>query len=281
MRVNIKSCLIILSFIFLLSFLFLFSNTAFATGSEDDSSLNEPPETYAGQVIIKYTQNYKEVSEDGETPDESVLTAIVLGTVYPLYTEDYFTGVYLFKEGQMSWSYNLKRYNADGVCEFLSNSIGSGNIDIGHTEQIYYDSKIWLESDGEYTMDINNAGRFYLTADGFPTEDYNLAMKPLQTTTTLTSGGSGCGSVSGPTYDVPPGINIKLENLKATNRIISGEQVLYPDNGVKEMISYTIELPPVKKEKIVEEPDISADDASDKQSFLEVFWNWVKSLFGR
>ncbi len=280
MKIKIGLLLVTLFAIFFIYSVFSAINTAHVING---NTFNEPLEKYAGQVIIKYTQNYKEVSEDGTTPDESVLTADVLGTIYPLYTQDYFTGTYLFKEGQISWSYNLKRYNGIGVCEFLSNSVGSGNIDIGHTEQIYYDSEIWLENYGEdyYTIDINNDGRFYLTADGIPTEDFNLAVKPLMTTTTLTSGGAGCGEAGNPTYDVPPIISIKLENLKATNRIISGEQVLYPSTGVKEMISYTIELPPVKGESVPEEPDLSNEDVSDKQSFMEVFWNWVKGLFGK
>lgn len=252
-----------------------------------DPILNEPPETYPGQVIVKYTQNYKESRDDGMTPDEKVLIANVVGTIYPEYGIDYkndkfFTGVYLFKEGQMSWSYNEKNYDSRGIsCEYLTTSTGSENIDIAHTDKILSDSKIWIENDGEYTVDINNDGRMYLTGDGLPIVegDYNSAIKPLQLTTQLISGNPKfCSNGGAPTHEVPPGVSIRLENLKMNKNILSGSEVI-PSLDTKEMISYTIELPATNKDASrLEEPAISLDNP-DKQGLLEIFWNWIKNLF--
>lgn len=226
--------------------------------------------------------------------DEKTLTVDVVGTIYPEYASDYrddmiFTGTYLFKEGQMSWSYNAKDY--DGVsCEYLFTSVGSGNIDIAHTEKINSDSEIWLENDKEYTIDINNYGRIYLTADGLPIveDDYDSAMKPVQTMTTLISGDSKfCPNSGVPTKDVPPTIQIRLENVKANKNILSSSEVIrsggeLPQNGditVTEMISYTIELPATKQvDNEPEEPAISYDNP-DKQGLLEIFWSWIRNLF--
>lgn len=288
MGVNIKFiiCLAVVFSMFLFSFIFLFSNTVLA-----EPPLNEPPETYAGQVIIKYTQNYKEIPEDGMSADEKVLIADVMGTLYPLYTKDYrndeiFSGKYFFKEGQISWSYNAKGYTSSYNCQYLTTSVGSGNIDIGHTDKIYLDSEIWEEDDGEYTMDINNYGRIYLTAEGLPTEDFNLAQKPVQMTSILISGDKFCGDGGAPTNEVPPAIYIRLENLKANKNILSGSEAIHSTNDpwktytLTEMISYTIELPPVKNgDNALEEPAISNDNP-DKPGLLEIFWNWIKNLFG-
>jgi hypothetical protein len=252
-----------------------------------DPPLNEPPKTYPGQVIIKYTQDYKESRDDGMAPDQKVLTATVVGTIYPEYGTDYrgdkfFSGTYLFKEGQMSWSYNAKNYDSSGAsCEYLTTSVGSGNIDIAHTDKIFSDSKIWLENDGEYTIDINNDGRTYLAADGLPIVegDYNSAIKPLQLTNQLISGNSKLCSGGGTlTHEVPPGVSIRLENLKKTKNILSGSKMI-PSQDVKEMVSYTIELPVVKNgDTTPEEPAISNDNP-DKQGLLEIFWNWIKNIF--
>ena len=252
----------------------------------DPAPLNNPPETYSGQVIIKYTQNYKEFREDGLSPDEKTLTVNVVGTIYPEYASDYrsemsFTGNYLFKEGQMSWNYNAKNYDS-GSCNYLFTSTGAGNIDIAHTDKIYLDSEIWLETDGEYTIDINNYGRIYLTADDVPIEegDYDSAQKPVQTTAILISGDPKSCSISGaPTKDVPPEIQIRLENLKANNNILSGEEVLHPDTGVTEMISYTIELPAVKDGDTTPEEPAMSNNNPDKQGLLDIFFNWIKNLF--
>jgi len=249
--------------------------------------LNDPPETYPGQVIVKYTLNYKESRDDGMSPDEKILTATVVGTIYPQYGKDYrndkfFTGTYLFKEGQISWSYVEKNYSISGVsCEYLTTYVGSGNIDIAHTDKIFSDSKIWIEDDGEYTMDINNAERMYLTADGLPIAEgnYNSAMKPLQLTTQLISGNPKfCSDGGASIHEVPPGVFIRLENLKANKNILSGSEVIRSGDA-KEMISYTIELPATNKNNSsVEDPAISLDNP-DKQGLLEIFWNWIKSLF--
>ncbi len=258
-----------------------------------DPPLADPPETYSRQVIIKYTQNYKESPrEDGLQSNEKTLTVNVAGTIYPEYAPDYrkdmlFTGNYLFKEGQMSWSYNAKNYEG-GSCNYLFTSVGSGNIDIGHTDKIGLDSKIELETDGEYTMDINNDGRIYLTADGLPIvgEDYNSAQKPVQMTTILLSGDPKfCPTGGAPTNEVPPEIQIRLENLKANKKILSGSETIHSTDDpwktytLTEMISYTIELPAVKNgDTSPEEPAISNDNP-DKQGILDIFYNWIKNLF--
>lgn len=265
----------------LVLFIFLSASIVLA----ENQQLANPQETYSGQVIIKYTQNYKEVREDGLSPDEKTLTVNVAGTIYPEYAPDYrkdmvFTGKYLFKEGQMSWNYNSKNYES-GSCDYLYTSVGAGNIDIAHTDKIYLDSAILLENDGEYTIDVNNYGRIYLTADNMPIVegDYDSAQKPVQTTAVLISGDSKSCSIGEPTKDVPPEISIKLENLQANKKILSGEDVLHPDAGVTEMISYTIELPVFKNgDTTPEEPDISEDNP-DKQGILDIFFNWIKNLF--
>ena len=254
--------------------------------------LNDPPKTYAGQVILKYTQNRKESPRgDGLPSDEKTLTVNVAGTIYPEYALDYrndmiFTGTYLFKEGQMSWSYNERNYEI-ASCGYLFTSVGSGNIDIAHTEKIDADSKILVETDGEYTLDINNFGRLYLTGDGLPIVggDYNSAVKPVQTTTLLTSGDlKFCSDAGAITNEVPPEIYIRLENIKVNKNILSGSEVIHStDNSWKtytltEMISYTIELPPITQDEDLEQPSISNDNPN-KQGLLEIFFNWIRNLF--
>ncbi len=267
----------------------------------EPSHLNDPPETYPGQVIIKYTQNYKQNLQEGQNyADESVLTSTVMGTLYPLYDSAYagdrfFTGEYRFKEGQMSWSYNAKNYDEDGLCVYLTHSVGSGNIDISYSDKVgTIDNPLWLESvdTGTYTMDVNNYGRFYLTAQGLPTEDINLAMKPLQITTSLISGGLGCSSSGSITNDVPPAVHIRLENLKADGNILSGDEVLrHTDDPwntytTTEMISYTIELPPTEQDKNgLEEPinelldNSQSNEEPEAPNIFQKLWNWVKNLF--
>jgi hypothetical protein len=259
-------------------------------------TLNDPPETYSGQVIIKYIQNYKEAAfdEDLIPPDESVLTVDVLGTIYPVYENNYennpvFTGIYLFKEGQISWNYNAKKFTMNPPCEYLITSVGAGNIDIAHTDKIGSDSKIVTEIDGEYMIDINNDERIYLTAEGLPViincnsegcTGYDNAMSPVQTTSKLLSGSvTYCGEGNAQTNDVPPAINIRLENLKLNGNILSGEDHLQPENSITEMISYTIDLPAVKQSSNSQDEPAISNNNPDKQGLLDIIKNWLNNLF--
>lgn len=269
MRGDIKFIFLLLAILSITLFYSIFSTPIVISADEQQlpdpvpfpTPQPAPPETYPGQVILSYTQNVLQ-------PEESTITAEVTGTIYPLYEEDYngddfFTGDYLFMEGEMNWNYNAKKSHTNGYCDYSGISTGSGSIDIIHTSQILSDSKIWLESDGEYTMDINNYGRIYLTADGLPTEDTNLAQTPVQTTMHPTAGSPEyCMPEIG--KEVPPGIMIRLENIQANGNILSGEETIISGQTTEKII-YTIELPSTK-------PD-------ENEGVIAWFWSLIKRIF--